>query len=301
MARGRLTQDLSELRTQNGQHVPELNWPMKDINIERPEKEALFLPSDYRTTAHDELKLRALTQVEYQLRKLNAYQALDTMRQAIRMLNINVGFKKAGLHGTSANTRVQNYLKTLANDVQIAGSAYRSTQGLQPLLMEHLRGKDGKAQAAGQVKESDPWLWRVGRLSTLSEEDEKNWNQELDRVKWFRLRALLERAKRSATFSTEFDHTWQSFHRTAAVWKSMAAETETEKPGQKSAQGTLPKVLANDLEKEQMKEAKEAARAKKISASPEDVEDLWETLSKTRLIDASSTDRELREASERVP
>jgi hypothetical protein len=43
-----------------------------------------------------------------------------------------------------------------------------------------------------------------------------------------------------------------------------------------------------------MKEAKEAARAKKISASPEeDVEDLWETLSKTRLIDASSTDREL--------
>jgi hypothetical protein len=128
MAWGCLTQDLSELRTQNGQHVPELNRPMKDINIERPEKEALFLPSDYRATAHDELKLRALTQVEYQLRKLNAYQALDTMRQAIRMLNINVGFKKAGLHGSSANTRVQNYLKTLANDVQIAGSAYRSTQ-----------------------------------------------------------------------------------------------------------------------------------------------------------------------------
>ncbi|KAJ7910320.1 hypothetical protein B0H13DRAFT_1876855 [Mycena leptocephala] len=167
MARERLAQDLPELRTQQGQRVPELNRPMKDINVERPEKEALFLPSDYSATVHDELKLGALTQVEYQLRELNAYQALDT--------------------------------------------------GLQPLFREHLQGKDGKAPAAGQVKESDPWFWRVGRPSTLSEEDKKNWNQELDRVKCFRLRALLERAKEERDIlDEEFDRAWQSFLRTAA-------------------------------------------------------------------------------------
>lgn len=153
MAQGRLTQDLSELRTPQGQRVPELAQLMKDINAEQSEKEALFVPSDCSATTRDELKLGALAQVEYQLRELKTYQALATVRQAIRSLNLNVGFKKARLHGTSANTRAQNYLKTLANDVQIAGSAYRSTraallklgldpndQALQPLVKEHLRG-----------------------------------------------------------------------------------------------------------------------------------------------------------------
>ncbi|KAJ7875787.1 hypothetical protein B0H13DRAFT_1893952 [Mycena leptocephala] len=117
MARGRLMQDLSELRTQQGQRVPELAWPMKNIDVEQPEKEALFLPSDYSATVRDELKL--------------------------------------GHHD----------------------------QALQLLLREHLWGKlkDGKVQVAGQVKESDPWFWRVGRPSTLSQADEKNWNRELDR------------------------------------------------------------------------------------------------------------------------
>ncbi|KAJ7842511.1 hypothetical protein B0H13DRAFT_1909780 [Mycena leptocephala] len=159
MARGRLMQDLSELRTQQGQHVPELAWLMKDINVEQPEKEALFLPSDYSATA------------------------------------------------------------------------------LQPLLREHIWGKlkDGKVQVAGQVKESNSWFWRVGRPSTLSQADEKNWNRELDRVKWFRLRALLERAKKEHDIlDEEFDSAWQSFHRSAAAWKSMAAETETERPGRKA-------------------------------------------------------------------
>jgi hypothetical protein len=135
----------------------------------------------------------------------------------------------------------------------------------------------------------------------------------VDRVKWFRLRALLERAKEERDIlDEELDRAWQSFHKSAAIWKSMAAETETEKPGRKAygekqcamyhelaercfiARGTLPKVLEDDLKKEQTKEAKEVARATIISASPEeDMEDLWETLSKTRLIDMSSTDREL--------
>ncbi|KAJ7652179.1 hypothetical protein DFH06DRAFT_995441 [Mycena polygramma] len=164
---------------------------MKDIEVESPEKEALFLPSQFSTSERDELRLTVLANVEYTLRKGKAYNALETIRTAIQTLNHNLTVKKAAVHGTGANTRGQNFLKTLMNDIQIAGTPYRYTQAalvklglpdddpvLQPLLREHLRGKDGKAQVAGQSKESDPWIWRAARPSHLSAEQEKEWNTE---------------------------------------------------------------------------------------------------------------------------
>ncbi|KAJ7026207.1 hypothetical protein C8F04DRAFT_896642, partial [Mycena alexandri] len=180
--------------------------------------------------------LAALALVEYQLREAHAYENLDRLRHAIRTLNVNLEAKRAALHGTGANTRGQNYLKTLANDVKIAGSSYRTDreallklglpeddEALQPLLKEHLKGKDGKAQAAGQVKESDPWFWSVGRPSNMSEEDQADWSIELDRVKWFRYRALLERAKEEKeTLEEEFSRAVLSFHKSAEIWRALA-------------------------------------------------------------------------------
>lgn len=120
----------------------------------------------------------------------------------------------------------------------------------------------------------------------------------MDRVKWFRLRALLERSKEEQeTLEEEFTRTAASFHKSAEIWGCLAAESEA--PGRKAyaekqvdmytalsnrcamARETLPELLQKDLVKQEAKEAKEAERAKKLSASAEEnAEDLWETLGK---------------------
>ncbi|KAJ7438353.1 hypothetical protein FB451DRAFT_1570308 [Mycena latifolia] len=307
--RARLTEDISELRTRQVQRMPGLARLMEDIDVQKPEQEKLFLPSEYSESMRVELKLQALAQVEYSQREGDAYDQLEELRTAIRTLNVNVGVKKASLHGTSSNTRGQNYLKTLANDVQIAGTAYRRSReallalglspddtALKPLLRQHLRGKDGTAQAMGQVKDTDPWFWRTGRPKNLSEDEEADWNAELDRVKWFRLRALLQRSiEERETLEEELARAVEWFHKTANIWRCLARETDkrgwiayAEKQADMYtelasrcfiARGTLPKVLEADLRKQEAKEAREAKRAKMASTSPEeDEEDLWETL-----------------------
>ncbi|KAJ6573571.1 hypothetical protein DFH09DRAFT_1277149 [Mycena vulgaris] len=307
--RARLIEDLSELRTRQVQRIPELARLMGDIDVEKPEKELLFLPSEYPSSMRGELKLQTLAQVEYTQRIGHAYEQLQDLRTSIRTLNINVETKRTSLHGNGSNTRGQDYLKTLANGVQIAGSAYRKSyaallklglsaddQALKPLLRQQLRGKDGMAQAAGQVKDSDPWFWRTGRPSGLSESEEEEWNTELDRVKWFRLRALLGRStEERETLDEEFSRAVLWFHKTANIWRSLAAESVM--PGRVAyaekqadmytelasrcfiARGTLPHILAADLKKQEVKESKETARAKKVAATAEeDEEDLWDTL-----------------------
>ncbi|KAJ6487285.1 hypothetical protein DFH09DRAFT_948746 [Mycena vulgaris] len=104
-----------------------------------------------------ELKSQTLAQVKYTQRIGHAYEQLQDLRTSIRTLNINVETKRTSLHGNGSNTRGQDYLKTLANGVQIAGSAYRKSyaallklglsaddQALKPLLRQHLRGKMGR-------------------------------------------------------------------------------------------------------------------------------------------------------------
>ncbi|KAJ6533814.1 hypothetical protein DFH09DRAFT_1406434 [Mycena vulgaris] len=222
--RARLIEDLSELRTRQVQRIPELAWLMGDIDVEKPEKELLFLPSEYPSSMRGELKLQTLAQVEYTQRIGHAYEQLQDLRTSIRTLNINVETKRTSLDGNGSNTRGQDYLKTLANGVQIAGSAYRKSyaallklglsaddQALKPLLRQHLRGKDGKAQAAGQ-------FWRTGRPSGLSESEEEEWNTELDRVKGFRLRALLgQSTEERETLDEEFSRAVLWFHKTANI------------------------------------------------------------------------------------
>ncbi|KAF7360834.1 hypothetical protein MSAN_01112700 [Mycena sanguinolenta] len=237
-ARGRLSETISNLRMRQVQRVPELAKHMRDIDVEKPEHEVLFLPSNFNAATRDDLKLKALSLIEYELREANAYQHLEDLRNAIRVYNINYAFKRTHLHGTGATTKAANYLKTLYNDVQIHCTNYRITRAallklglprddkaLQPLKRDELRGKDGKEQAPGQAKEKDPWFWKVGRPSGLSVEQEQQWSTEMDRVRWFRLRALLQRAlEERETLLEEFARTRESFIKSATIWRALAEQ-----------------------------------------------------------------------------
>ncbi|KAJ6559495.1 hypothetical protein DFH09DRAFT_1316801 [Mycena vulgaris] len=262
----RLYKDVGDLRTRLVARVPALESHIVQVDpdSEKPEKEELFLPSHFTAAMRSELKLEALAQVEYELREGQAFDALGEVRTAIRTLNYNLQIKKAIIHGVGANTKSQNFLKTLSNDIQIAADTYRrartallalglsETDGaLQELRKSDLFGKSGQRVAMGHSKLVDSWFWTtIGRGANLSQEEEAEWEAEMERVKWFRDRAVRDRAvEQSEALEEEFRRAILWFERTAEVWDKLGDEgTE---PGAKAyayKQATMFRTLRDDCQ-----------------------------------------------------
>ncbi|KAJ7275700.1 hypothetical protein C8J57DRAFT_1589774 [Mycena rebaudengoi] len=239
-ARRRICNEVSGLRTRQIQRVPALEGLMKAVDTERPEEENLFFPSDFGEEDRTKFQLDGLAEVEYKLREGLAYDSLGDLVLAIQTVNYNLGLKKANIHGTGANTKGQNYLKTLSNEVQIAGDTYRRMREhlvqlgvvqknphLKPLNKKQQRGKGGSEQAMGQAKKIDPWFWTVAQPANLTSKELAKWQEELQRVKWFRDRALFRRAmEEEETLQAEFERAIAAFSKSADIWALMADEAK---------------------------------------------------------------------------
>jgi hypothetical protein len=190
-ARKRLFWRITELRTRQIQRVPGFAERMEEVDPDKPEDAQLFLPSQFGQGERVALKLEALAQVEYTLREGHAFDALVELRTAIRTFNYNIQLKRADIHGVGSNTRAQNFLKTLSNDIQWAGDKYRRSRSglvalglspddkiLQPLDPKKLHGKGGQAQSAGQSRATEPWFWSTVRPAGMSQAEEAEWEME---------------------------------------------------------------------------------------------------------------------------
>ncbi|KAJ7704531.1 hypothetical protein B0H17DRAFT_1039895 [Mycena rosella] len=190
-ARARLFAHIAALRTLQIQRVPQFSKHMMEVDPDKPEDTPLFLPSQFSDSARVEMKLEALALVEYTLREGQAYDALQDLRTAIRTFNYNLRVKMTDIHGVHGNTRAQNYLKTLSNDIQVAGDTYRRARTallqlglssddptLKVLEANTLRGKGGQAMKLGHAREVEPWFWSVARPAGLSKEEEQEWETE---------------------------------------------------------------------------------------------------------------------------
>ncbi|KAJ7503595.1 hypothetical protein B0H11DRAFT_1710585 [Mycena galericulata] len=191
VARRRLFNDITQLRTRLVARTPALEKYILDVDPEKPEKEKLFLPSGFTSETRASLNLQALAQVEYQLREGQAFDALADVRTAIRTLNWNLYLKKSMIHGTGSNTKGQNFLKTLSNDIQLAADTYQRAREalvtlglaednavLKPLRKSDLFGKSGKQAAMGDSKKQDSWVWTTGRAADLSSQEIEEWEAE---------------------------------------------------------------------------------------------------------------------------
>ena len=136
---------------------------MDDIDVERPEKDALFLPSHFTEAARVQMDLKALGVMERELRQGIALNSLQDVRDGIRKFNDAVDFKRNNLHGIHKNTQGGRFLNTLRDEVWAASTIYRvSRAGLlklgmgdddpvfRPLLQSDLKGKAAQKQRAGQ-------------------------------------------------------------------------------------------------------------------------------------------------------
>ncbi|KAJ3554139.1 hypothetical protein NP233_g12484 [Leucocoprinus birnbaumii] len=69
----------------------------------------------------------------------------------------------------------------------------------------------------------EPWWWMVGKPPSLSEEA---WHIELDRVRWFRMRASLHRMHEELEIlNEEFKRTLRSFSKYQEIWRKMGNST----------------------------------------------------------------------------
>ena len=173
---------------------PALRKSITSVDPMIPENTPLLLPSSFNQPYRTQLGLDKVAEIEYQIREGKAHEALDAVRTAIKTFNVNVEFKAKYVHGPSQgpNTRAQDFLRTLAADKVSGAEKYRRNRqallqlGLSPddpVLQEldnnQLWAKDMIRPAQlGDSNKEDPWFWRVGKPSGLSDAEDKEWSVE---------------------------------------------------------------------------------------------------------------------------
>jgi hypothetical protein len=245
--------EIEGLRTRLMQRVPTLEDHMKRIDPDKPEDAPVYLPSEFGVVERRAFKLEALAHLERELREVEALAALEELRTAIRTLNWNLKTKQTDIHGIQANTRAAKFLKALSNSIQAAGDRYRCIRSalvalgmpendptFQPLHRNEQHGKGGRGLQLGDSRKREPWFWHAQRPAGLTEEAAATWETEsmcssrlssnclrespVDRVQWFRERALMQRAVEEVEILTaEFSRVIEFFRKMSGIWKLMAA------------------------------------------------------------------------------
>ncbi|KAJ7826570.1 hypothetical protein B0H14DRAFT_2595735 [Mycena olivaceomarginata] len=227
-ARQQLESDIKALRKWQLDCVPELHRYMSKMDGGEPEEMRLLLPSDFSPADCAQLELSGLATAEYGLREGQEHDALANLRTAIRTKNFNLNLKKMDIYGTGATTRAGNYLKGLQNQVQGSGDTYRCSwrgpQGPWPTQGRNEQwGKGGVALKVIRSKDHEPWFWAAQRPAGLDAKAEADWEEEMDRVQWFRERALMKRANEEVEIlEAEFERSSRWFLKNSENWTKMA-------------------------------------------------------------------------------
>ncbi|KAL0567167.1 hypothetical protein V5O48_014832 [Marasmius crinis-equi] len=100
----------------------------------------------------------------------------------------------------------------------------------QPLKDDELWCRNvSQARHLGDLSKPDPWYWSIGRPSGgESEEKEMEWKLEMQRVMWFRDRAVLDCWKEEKkVLEAEYVRTVRAHGRMEEIWNAMADEYAT--------------------------------------------------------------------------
>jgi len=279
-ARQKLQQELVAWRESQFNFCPLLRLSIDAVDPTSPEREKLLLPSSFNQGLRKRFGPTSLAVIEYQLREGQAYNALDSLREKIKIFNANLDFKKNNVFGQGANTRAQDFLKKLGTDKVSAADKYRiayqalislglsASDPLQALCDDQLFGKDASRLARlGDSKRADPWFWMVGMPSDLPAKEKAEWSLErnaysyfcmnlkffsaVDRVKYFRDRSARNRAREEKEIlESEMARTTRSFVVMQKAWNEIGARKHEDRAFAHSAyaykQAELYARLASD-------------------------------------------------------
>lgn len=142
-----------------------------------PEDAKLYLPSTMCTRSmHCDTGLQT---AEWELRFAQAGDALEELRQSLRLRDYMYTFKRDWVRGQSANTRAQNTLTRVVSKASAAADKYRAAHGalsgLAPSLQmvgwklkykelnkkEDVRGMSAPTKGVSEGRRQLLWIWLV--------------------------------------------------------------------------------------------------------------------------------------------
>ncbi|KAJ6556339.1 hypothetical protein B0H19DRAFT_947312 [Mycena capillaripes] len=209
----------------------------------------LWLPSAIGTRAQCDESLR---DYEYQLRKGQAFQALDEMRNVLILRTREYHRKDARHHGVKAKTRAQTRVKGWQARIDEAAATYRAARSalaalgvalkrkewelhLKPLREEDVRGRPNPhfADEDRQREEKLPlsWIWRVqeGGAAGCCSSDTDRWT--VLRIEWAKTRAKAMRyAEEVDLLDEEMRRVLQFLDWRTGWWRSLIGLRSTVQP-----------------------------------------------------------------------
>ncbi|KIJ23837.1 hypothetical protein M422DRAFT_195437 [Sphaerobolus stellatus SS14] len=234
----KLQDDIDRWRKQQLECWPKLQHFVINQKVIEPENESLYLPSDFQSPVErTDFGLEEAGLLEMQLREGEANDALEAIRLAIKQLALDVQYKKKEVTGQKDSTRAHDELKrkcAARNKYVIKyRQAFRAmirlgmVEGQTPhkeLKDSDLRikGMTGAGELGEGTKE-ESWIWSAMFDPSLPVSQRTEWENEFDRVRWFRAKANKDRWEEEIDIlEEEFQRTKRSFARMEQVWKALA-------------------------------------------------------------------------------
>ncbi|KAJ3567379.1 hypothetical protein NP233_g6404 [Leucocoprinus birnbaumii] len=216
---------------------PSIPSPLS-IDEDAPEHTPLFLPSSFSLEERHQFLLKEATETERQLRRGLAYDLLQSVRDSIHEYYYLVTEKGINPSSQRIGTRNQKLLYGLVSEQESMIDQYMDSfqklkemgmaedDELEPLQKDQLWGKNVfLPHKLGDSTKDFPWFWFVGRSDEYSQDA---WLIELDRVRWFRERAAVERLKEELEIlEEEFRRVHTSFSRMNEVWTTLAKNSKS--------------------------------------------------------------------------
>ncbi|KAK1227310.1 hypothetical protein PQX77_009695 [Marasmius sp. AFHP31] len=247
--RDRLRLRIKSWRELQLEHMPRLRELLASIKVGFPEDEDLILPSSPsdRQYAHS-----ALGEVEADLRKGQAYDAVAEVKYTLMHKTVLVATKRKVAKGQRLNTRAKKFIRHVAKNQDVMSAKYRTarerlinlgvtsgdpTSGFPPLNEDTDLYRPGTEKYDAQLGEGSKtvgWIWSneaFCRESLRTEGQQDKIAEELERVPWFRVKADAQRwIEEVEILEEEFRRTIAGCNKMGEVWEQ-AADPQGRGPG----------------------------------------------------------------------
>ncbi|EMD36395.1 hypothetical protein CERSUDRAFT_18702, partial [Gelatoporia subvermispora B] len=189
------------------------------------ENYSLFLPS----AICDQIPCsKVLLDREWRLREGQAHEALDDLRQHLRLRTYLYKFKGQFVTGQRPTTRARSTIDNVQQRIDADAARYRAAHAAMTVLsrhlernqwqatLRHLEDGDVRAISDGEIFESEghrtmSWIWKVSGICVESDADEAL--QEVMRIEWCKARARAARFKEECELLEEEMRRVLQFHR----------------------------------------------------------------------------------------
>ncbi|KAF8151299.1 hypothetical protein B0H34DRAFT_709445 [Crassisporium funariophilum] len=194
----------------------------------------LWLPSQIKSQVAFDTRLG---EIEWELRKAQADEALEGVRRNLQIRSYLFKFKDQNVRGQHANTRARNAIATVQARIDACAEEYRAAHTallslgtllgrvgwqdqLRPLAAEDIRqisGEDGVGQGSQHLS----WIWKTRGVAGMGENDEVF--RDTFRIEWYKSRARAMRfTEEVALLVEEMERVLRFFKWQQESWRAKA-------------------------------------------------------------------------------